>query len=64
MTAPAIAEAKRIVARIRRRIDHIAYFCAGCRKSVVFREYEICLNCRGEGENRSKYGIRNFRKHP
>jgi hypothetical protein len=63
MTAPAIQEAKRIVARIRRRMDCIAYYCAGCRRSVVFREYEVCLNCRGEGENRSKDGNWNLRQY-
>lgn len=54
MTAPAIQEAKSIVARIRRRVDGYGYYCPTCRKSVVFREFEQCLNCRGVGDNERK----------
>lgn len=55
MTAPLIQEAARIVERRRQEAGYAAYFCAGCRKSVVFREYEICLNCLGtEGATKRK----------
>jgi hypothetical protein len=45
--APAIKEAARIAERIRR-----AFYCAGCRHAVVFKEFDLCLNCRGSRGNR------------
>jgi hypothetical protein len=59
MTSPAIQEAARIVERIRALAatpeSGDAFNCGGCRSGIVFSEFDVCLNCRGEGDLRSKY---------